>query len=144
MNINSTPNRRMDEEDNVGKVTGFFLFRNIINGYNDDKNKEEEERKSIKKYGNIALILSIISLALSLCSIILRMSQYDNIGVPYAVMSILYIVGGIVVATLLGIYAFVFSVMQVRLNRKSIGIISIILSILSVISSLSLIVFLII
>ncbi len=144
MNINTSPNRRMDEEDSVGKVTGFFLFRNIINGYNDDKDKEEEERKSIKKYGNIALILSIISLVLSLCSIILRMSQYDNIGVPYAVMSILYIVGGIMVASLLGIYGFVFSVMQVRLNRKSIGIISLILSVLSVLSSLSLIVFLII
>lgn len=144
MNINTSPNRRMDEEDSVGKVTGFFLFRNMINGYNDDKDKEEEERKSIKKYGNIALILSIISLVLSLCSIILRMSQYDNIGVPYAVMSILYIVGGIMVASLLGIYGFVFSVMQVRLNRKSIGIISLILSVLSVLSSLSLIVFLII
>ena len=144
MNIETSPNRRLDEEDNVGKVTGFFLFRNVINGYNNDKNKPEEERKDIKKYGITAMVLCIISLLLSLCSIILRLTQYDNIGVPYAVMSILYIVGGIIVSGLLGIYAFVFAVMQVRLNRKAIGIVALILSILSILSSISLIAILII
>lgn len=144
MNIETSPNRRMDEEDSVGKVTGFFLFRNVINRYNDDKDKPDEERKDIKRYGVTAMILCIISLLLSLCCIILRLAQYDNVGVPYTVMSILYIVGGIVVASLLGIYAFVFAVMQVRLNRKAIGIITLILSILSILSSVSLIAILII
>ena len=44
--------------DTVGKVTGFFLFRNLINSYNEDKCLDEEERKTVKKYGAVAIILS--------------------------------------------------------------------------------------
>ena len=144
MRIDSSPNRRLDEEDSVGKVTGFFLFRNVINSYNDDKDKAEEDRKSIKKYGRISFILSIISLALSISCLIFRLGRYGLLGLPNIIINILYIVGGIIVGLLLGIYGFVFAVMQVRLNRKSIGIISLILSIIAILSSLSLIVILII
>ena len=140
MHIDSRPNRRLDEEDSIGKVTGFFLFRNIINSYNDDKDKAEDERKTLKKYGRIAFILSIISLVLSISCLIFRLGSYGAIGVNNVIVNIFYIIGGIVVGLGLGLYGFVFGVMQVRLNRKSIGIISLIASILSVLSALFLII----
>ena len=48
MDLNSNNNEET-QKDAIGKITGFFLFRNLINGYNDAKNFDEDTRKSIKK-----------------------------------------------------------------------------------------------
>ena len=130
----------LDEKDSVGQVTGFFLFRNIVNGYNADKEKPEEERKNIKKYGKLSLTLSIIALLVSGCCLIANLMELDIIGMSYVLMLVIYIFSGIVISVILAIYGFVFGVMQCRLNRKSIGIIGIVLSILAVVCSLFLIV----
>ena len=130
----------LDEKDSVGKVTGFFLFRNIVNGYNADKEKPEEERKNIKKYGKLSLTLSIIALLVSGCCLIANLMELDVIGMSYVLMLVIYIFSGIVISIILAIYGFVFGVMQCRLNRKSIGIIGIVLSVLAVVCSLFLIV----
>ena len=132
--------KEMNEKDSVGKITGFFLFRNVINGYNKDKNKPEEERKSIKKYGKLSLTLSAIALVISACCLIANLMEMNVIGISYVVMLVIYIFSGIVISILLSIYGFVFGVMQCRLNRKSIGIIGIVLSILAMISSILLLV----
>ena len=132
--------KEMNEKDSVGKITGFFLFRNVINGYNKDKNKPEEERKSIKKYGKLSLTLSAIALVISACCLIANLMEMNVIGISYVVMLVIYIFSGIVISVLLAIYGFVFGVMQCRLNRKSIGIIGIVLSILAMISSILLLV----
>ena len=39
--------------DNIGKATGFFLFRNLINNYNEMK-QDETKRYECKKYGKIS------------------------------------------------------------------------------------------
>ena len=36
-----------EEKDSVGKITGFFLFRNVINNYNDLKGENEKRIKLI-------------------------------------------------------------------------------------------------
>lgn len=130
MNLdNNAPNNKLNQKDSVGKVTGFFLFRGLVNSYNNDKEKDDEARKEIKKYGNISLTLGLISLFVSGCCLISNLSRFDLVGMSYVSMLIIYILCGIVLSLLLALYAFVFGVMQVRLNRKSIGIIGIILSI---------------
>ena len=134
------PIENMNEQDAVGKVTGFFLFRNVINGYNQDKLKDEEDRKQIKKYGKISLTLSIIAFVLSGVCVVSILSRLELLGFSYVLMLILYIISGIVVSLLFSIYGFVFAVMQVRLNRKSIGIVGIVLSILAIVLAILLIV----
>ena len=134
----------LDEKDSVGKVTGFFLFRNVVNGYNADKEKPEEERKNIKKYGKLSLVISTIALVVSSCCLIANLMEIDAIGISYILMLVIYIFSGIVISIILAIYGFVFGVMQCRLNRKSIGIIGIVLSVLAIICSLFLIVVMII
>ncbi len=143
MNINNSSNN-LSSEDSIGKATGFFLFRNVINSYNNDKTKPDEDRKTIKKYGRISLTLSIIALFLSLSCLISNLVNLEFVGYSYVLMLIIYIFAGIIVSILFTIYGFVFGVMQIRLNRKSIGIIGLVLSILAFITSISLIVFLII
>ncbi len=143
MNINNSSNN-LSSEDSIGKATGFFLFRNVINSYNNDKTKPDEDRKTIKKYGRISLTLSIIALFLSLSCLISNLVNLEFVGYSYVLMLIIYILAGIIVSILFAIYGFVFGVMQIRLNRKSIGIIGLVLSILAFITSISLIVFLII
>ena len=143
MNINNSSNN-LDSEDSIGKATGFFLFRKVINSYNNDKTKPDEDRKTIKKYGRISFVLSLIALFLSLSCLISNLVNLEFVGYSYVLMLIIYILAGIIVSFLFAIYGFVFGVMQIRLNRKSIGIIGLVLSILAIITSLSLIVFLII
>lgn len=143
MNINNSSNN-LDSEDSIGKATGFFLFRNVINSYNNDKTKPDEDRETIKKYGRISFVLSLIALFLSLSCLISNLVNIEFVGYSYVLMLIIYILAGIIVSFLFAIYGFVFGVMQIRLNRKSIGIIGLVLSILAIITSLSLIVFLII
>ena len=143
MNINNSSNN-LSSEDSIGKATGFFLFRNVINSYNNDKTKPDEDRKTIKKYGRISLTLSIIALFLSLSCLISNLVNLEFVGYSYVLMLIIYILAGIIVSILFAIYGFVFGVMQIRLNRKSIGIIGLVLSILAFITGISLIVFLII
>lgn len=126
--------------DAVGKVTGFFLFRNLINGYNEDKNLNEEERKSIKKYGVASIILSSISLLISLGCLFSTIANFEFIGFSYILMLIVFILCGVILSIILSIYAFIFAVMQVRLNRKSCGILGIILSILGIVSAILLVV----
>lgn len=136
--------RGLDERDSVGKVTGFFLFRNIVNGYNEDKAKPEEERKNIKKYGKLSLTLSLVALLVSGCCLIANLMELDVIGMSYVLMLVLYIFSGIVISVVLAIYGFVFGVMQCRLNRKSVGIVGIVLSVLAVVCAIFLIVVLIV
>ena len=143
MNINNSSNN-LSSEDSIGKATGFFLFRNVINSYNNDKTKPDEDRKTIKKYGRISLTLSIIALFLSLSCLISNLVNLEFVGYSYVLMLIIYILAGIIVSILFAIYGFVFGVMQIRLNQKSIGIIGLVLSILAFITGISLIVFLII
>lgn len=129
------------EKDSVGKLTGFFLFRTLINGYNNAKELPEEERKDIKKYGVISFILSLIATFISLSCLFFVLANYQFFGFSYVVMIILYFLGGVIISVLLAIYGFVFAVMQIRLNRKAIGIWGIVFSILAMVSSVLLIIF---
>ena len=132
------------DKDPIGKITGFFLFRNLINSYSDDKNLNDNERKNIKKYGVASLILSIIAFVISLSCLISNFLGIDVLGFSFVLMIIIYVLGGVLISILLAIYGFIFAVMQTRLNRKAIGIIGIIISILSMVASLLLIVFMIV
>ena len=87
--------------DAVGKVTGFFLFRNLINGYNEDKNLNEEERKSIKKYGVASIILSSISLLISLGCLFSTIANFEFIGFSYILMLIVFILCGVILSIIL-------------------------------------------
>lgn len=131
-------------KDPIGKITGFFLFRNLINGYSQDKNLNDNERKNIKKYGVVSLILSIIAFVISLSCLISNFLGLDILGFSFVLMIIIYVLGGVLISILLAIYGFIFAVMQTRLNRKAIGIIGIIISILSMVASVLLIVFMIV
>lgn len=147
MNINNQNKTDVglgSNKDPVGKVTGFFLFKNLISGYSEDKNANDDERKKIKKYGIASFILSLIAVVISISCLLSTIIGNDFIGFSYALMLIIYILGGVVVSLLLAVYAFIFAVMQIRLNRKSIGIIGLSLSILSAIASVLLVVFIII
>ena len=147
MNINNqhkTDGGLGSNKDPVGKVTGFFLFKNLISGYSEDKNANDDERKKIKKYGIASFILSLIAVVISISCLLSTIIGNDFIGFSYALMLIIYILGVVVVSLLLAVYAFIFAVMQIRLNRKSIGIIGLSLSILSAIASVLLVVFIII
>lgn len=135
---------RLNREDAVGKVTGFFLFRNFIEGYNEDKNKSEEERKHIRKYGKLSLLLSIIALLISACCLFFNLSNVNFFGFSYVLMLVIYVFSGIIISIFLSIYGFVFGVMQIRLNRKSIGVFGLVLSILAMLSSIFLIIILLI
>ncbi len=145
MNIDEELNysNKLNKQDSVGKFTGFFLFRNIINNYNIEKTRHEEERKQIKKYGVISLILSLIALAISISCLISKLSNIQFVGASYFLMILIYVLSGIIISLTLAIYSFVFAVLQIRLNRKSIGIIGLTLSIISIGCSITLIVFLI-
>lgn len=132
------------EKDTVGKITGFFLFRNLLSSYNSDKQTDDDSRKNIKKYGVVSLILSLIALLISVSSLISSVMGLDIIGFSYVLMMIIYILGGVIISILLAIYGFIFAVLQIRLNRKSVGIFGLILSILSMVASILLIVFIII
>ncbi len=148
MNIESRDkndiSNKVDEKDAIGKVTGFFLFRGIIASYNEDKQKDEESRKNIKKYGKIAITLGLIALFMSASCLISSLSRLDLVGMSYVVMLVIYVLSGIVVALILALYGFVFSVMQVRLNRKSIGIFGIILSLFDIFLAIGLVVILVV
>ena len=144
MEIDKKYTNNLDNKDSIGKATGFFLFRNVVNSYNEDKTKPEDERKNIKKYGRVSFILSLIALLLSLSCLVSNLVNLEFVGFSYVLMLIIYILGGFIISLILSIYGFVFAVMQVRLNRKSIGIVGIVLSILAIISCILLIVFLII
>ena len=144
MQINQTSQNEISSNDAVGKVTGFFLFRNLIAGYNDDKLKPQEERKDIKKYGVVSVVLSIIALVISGSCLISTVMDFSLVGFSYILLNIIFILGGVVLAALLSIYGFIFGVMQVRLNRKGSGIFGIVLSVLAMVSAILLIVFMII
>ncbi|NCB48158.1 MAG: hypothetical protein EOM55_00800 [Clostridia bacterium] len=135
---------RLNKDDAVGKVTGFFLFRNFIDGYNADKNKSEDERKNIRKYGKLSITLSIIALLISACCLFFNLSNVNFFGFSYVLMLVIYVFSGIIISIFLSIYGFVFGVMQIRLNRKSIGVFGLVLSILSMLSSVFLIIILVI
>ena len=130
--------------DPVGKVAGFFLFRNLIDNYNQDKQADDNERKNIKKYGVTSIILSGIGLLISLSCLIFSLINLDIAGFSYGLIMIVYILGGVLISALLAIYGFIFGVMQIRLNRKALGVIGLVLSVLSIMASVLLIVFMII
>ena len=130
--------------DPVGKVTGFFLFKNLINSYSQDKQADDNERKNIKKYGVASIILSGIGVLISLSCLIFSLINLDIAGFSYGLIMIVYILGGVVVSALLAVYGFIFAVMQIRLNRKALGVIGLVLSVLSIIASVLLVVFMII
>ena len=132
--------------DNIGKATGFFLFRNLINNYNELK-QDETKRYECKKYGKIALILSFIGISVSIGFILIFGVNVYGVeigGFGSVLTMILSIIAGIVLPLLLGIYGMVFSVLQVRLNRKVIGIISIISSTICILSSVAMVVLMIV
>ena len=127
-----------EEKDSIGKITGFFLFRNLINNYNDAKNMSEEERKQIKKYGVLSVILAITSIIVSVSCLISTFTDFQFFGFSYVLIMFSYILGGVIICLIFSIYSFVFAVMQVRLNRKAIGIFGIVLAVLGILSSLAL------
>ena len=146
MDINSDEKNEKDytnQSDAIGKFTGFFLFRNLINKYNNAKDAPDEERKQIKKYGVMSVILALISIGISLSCLFSTFMDFQFFGFSYVLMLLVYILGGIIICFILAIYSFVFAVMQVRLNRKAVGIFGIIFSVIGIITSLSLIFFLI-
>lgn len=145
MNIQrKAKSNKLDSNDSIGKATGFFLFRNVINDYNSDKENPEDERKNIKKYGKVSIILSAIAIILSLSSLISKFSNIEFAGFSNLLMVIIYIFSGIIISTILSIYGFVFGILQVRLNRKSIGVIGLVASIFAMLFVIGLIVFLLI
>lgn len=135
---------RLERQDSIGKITGFFLFRNLINKYNEDKCKNEDDRKNIKKYGKISLVISLIALLISAACLISNLTNVELFGFSYVVMLVLYVLSGVIISLILSLYGFVFGVMQIRLNRKSIGVFGLVLSIFAFLCSLALILFLII
>ena len=144
MRLNENNENETSSNDAVGKVTGFFLFRNLISGYNDDKAKPQDQRQNIKKYGIVSVILSAIALIISGSCLISTIIDFDMVGFSYVLINVIFIVGGVILSALLSIYGFVFGVMQVRLNRKGSGILGLVLSILAMVSAVLLIVFMII
>lgn len=144
MRLTENTNNEISQNDAVGKITGFFLFRNLIAGYNDDKTKPQDERKNIKKYGVVSIILASLAFIISGSCLISTIMDINLAGFSYVLINIIFIVGGVLLSGLLSIYGFVFGVMQIRLNRKSAGIFGLILSILAMVSSILLIVFMII
>lgn len=144
MRLNENTNNEISQNDAVGKITGFFLFRNLIAGYNDDKTKPQDERKNIKKYGVVSIILASLAFIISGSCLISTIMDINLAGFSYVLINIIFVVGGVLLSGLLSIYGFVFGVMQIRLNRKSAGIFGLILSILAMASSILLIVFMII
>lgn len=130
--------------DNIGKATGFFLFRNLINNYNEIKN-DETKRYECKKYGKIALVLSIIGLVVSIGFILFfgigTFGNNELQGFGSVMSIILSAIAGVIIPIILGVYSMVFSVLQIRLNRKAIGIISIIFSTLTILSGVLMAVF---
>lgn len=144
MRLSENTNNEISQNDAVGKITGFFLFRNLIAGYNDDKTKPQDERKNIKKYGVVSIILASLAFVISGSCLISTIMDINLAGFSYVLINIIFIVGGVLLSGLLSIYGFVFGVMQIRLNRKSAGIFGLILSILAMVSSILLIVFMII
>ena len=133
--------------DEVGKATGFFLFRNLLKKYQEIKD-DDEQRIQCKRYGKISLILSIISLIISVGFILIfGVSAFGalNLAGFGSVMSIiLEVVAGIIIPLLLAIYSMVFAIMQIRLNQKAIGVIAIIVSVIAVLTALSMIVLMIV
>ena len=132
--------------DNIGKATGFFLFRNLINNYNEMK-QDETKRYECKKYGKIALILSLIGIAVSIGFILIfgvNVYGLDIGGFGSILTMILSIIAGIVLPLGLGVYGMVFAVMQVRLNRKAIGIVGLIAATICILSSVAMVVLLIV
>ena len=77
--------------DPVGKVTGFFLFRNLISNYNQDKQADSAERKNIKKYGVVSIILSGTGLLISLSCLIFSLINLDIAGFSYGLIMVVYI-----------------------------------------------------
>lgn len=137
-------NSKQNNSDPIGKITGFFLFRNLIDNYNDNKVSGEDERKRIKKYGIISLILSLAAIVISVSCLITTIINVEFQGVSVVLIMIVSILGGIIIPIIMSLYAFVFAVLQVRLNRKAVGIIGIVTSVLSLVSCIVLTVFLII
>ena len=133
--------------DNIGKATGFFLFRNLINNYNELK-QDETKRYECKKYGKISCTLSLIGIAISLGIILMfgvqvfGATEYGGFGSIISI--IISIIAGVVLPFGLGVYGMVFAIMQVRLNRKAIGVVGVIMSTLTILSGLSMIVLLIV
>jgi len=132
---------RKNENKQLGKIASFFLFKNLLNNYNNDKNLNDEERKGIKKYGVISIILSTIALILSVVCFLSSIIGTDLLGFSYVIMMIIYIIGGIIVSVILSIYGFIFGILQIRLNRKSLGVFGIAFSSISVVFSVLLIIF---
>ena len=132
--------------DNIGKATGFFLFRNLINNYNEIK-QDETKRYECKKYGKISLTLSIIGIVVALGFILIFGVNVYGVefgGFGSAVTMILSVVAGIVLPFGLGVYAMVFAIMQIRLNRKFGGVIGLIASTITILSSIAMIVLMIV
>lgn len=141
--MNIRQEESVEKDDSVGKFTGFFLFRNLIKGYNEAKDSADEDRMKIKKYGVISIILAAIALIISGSCLLCSITGVEFWGFSYVVMLLIFIIGGVIISALFAIYSFVFAVMQVRLNRKASGIIGIILSVIAMISSILLVVFMI-
>ena len=133
-----------NNSDPIGKITGFFLFRSLIENYNDNKSLSENKRRKIKKYGIISLILSLIAIIVSVSCLITTLMNIEFQGASVVLIMIVSILGCVIIPLILSAYAFVFAVLQVRLNRKSIGIIGIVASILAMVCCIVLVVFLII
>lgn len=133
---------KLNNSDPIGKITGFFLFRNLIENYNDNKSQDEDSRKRIKKYGIISLVLSLVAIAISVSCLVTTLINVQFQGASVVLIMIVSILGCVIIPIIMSIYAFVFAVLQVRLNRKAIGIIGIVASVLSLVSCIVLTVFL--
>ncbi len=133
--------------DEVGKATGFFLFRNFLKKYREIRD-DESKRVECKRYGNMSIILSIISLIISIGFILLfGVSAFGDLGLfgfGSVLSKILSIVAGIVIPVVLSIYSMIFAIMQIRLNRKAIGVIAMIISVIAMLTALSMIVLMIV
>lgn len=144
MSLDLREKKNMNNKDAIGKITGFFLFRNLIDKYNQNKDLNENDRKKIKKYGIMSVILSGIAIIVSVSCLITILMNLEFQGASLVLIMIVSVLGCVVIPLIMTAYAFVFAVLQVRLNRKSIGIIGLVLSVLSAVSCITLIVFLII
>jgi cation transporter-like permease len=124
----------MREGDGVDNVTGFFLFRNLINNYNEIKN-DESLRQGSNKHGRWSIILSTLAMVLALSMFLMfgvaAFGPMNWAGFGHFTSMLANIIAGIVVPVVLALYGFVFAVMQVRLNRRPSGVVGIVLSTLT-------------
>ena len=106
---------------------------------------DETKKYECKKYGKISIILSVIGLAIAIGIILVfgvrAFGGMEFGGIGNVMSIIISVIAGVVLPIILGIYGMVFSILQIRLNRKAIGVIAVILSTITILAGIAMIIF---